>query len=144
MRAILATPEVRPLSRRDALLGGAALPVAVAGASDDPDAALFAAAAALARCDAEHDALWRRVDGQGGNPHSHPEVAAAGRRLNDSGARFARTPARSVRGLALKLRHIVVDVIDGHTPWTTDLVRGALADAERMGAGMGAGMGAEG
>jgi len=129
MRAILATPKLRALSRREALVGAAVLP---AMGAPDPDAALFAAADALARADAEHEALFERACGGGGNPFADPDLAAATERLYASGHRFARTPALSVRGLALKLRHIVRNVRDGQTAWAEDLARGALADAERI------------
>jgi hypothetical protein len=47
---------------------------------------------------------------------------------------FAGTPARTLPGLVVKLRHIAEDVEEGQTEWFRPLMAGALADAERMAA----------
>lgn len=122
------------LSRRTLLARvAAAFPAATATASPfDPDAALFAAAEAAERAGAEHDALHDRLERMVGDPFGEPGYIASDERMRATGFRFARTPARTVRGLALKLRHIAEDVTEGRTLWAEDLVLGALADARRM------------
>lgn len=123
------------LTRR-ALLTGALtmLPAATVAAAPqpDPDAELFAAAEGMDRADADHGALYELLERVGGNPSDAPVYQAAQERMRATGLHFARTPAHTIKGLALKLRHIADDVTLGKTHWAEDLVLGALADARRM------------
>lgn len=60
------------------------------------------------------------------------DVVAARRALEQAGAHFALTPARTLPGLTVKLRHLVQDVEKGRTFWTQALARAVLTDAENM------------
>lgn len=120
------------LTRRTLLAAAATVPIAAASSPLDPDAELFAAAEAAERAGADHDALYEMLERTARDPFSEPGYIDSDERLRAAGFRFARTPARTVRGLALKLRHIVQDVTEGKTHWADDLVLGALADAQRM------------
>jgi hypothetical protein len=121
------------ITRRTLLAAAAAaVPIAAASSPLDPDAELFAAAEAAERAGADHDALYEMLERTARDPFCEPGYIASQERMRLTGFRFARTPARTVRGLALKLRHIVQDVTEGKTHWADDLVLGALADAQRM------------
>lgn len=98
---------------------------------DDGD--VFAAAERLAAACRAFDAAWTRCEETGSAaPHRHPDIIAARRALEQAGAHFALTPARTLPGLTVKLRHLVQDVEEGRTFWTQALARAVLTDAENM------------
>lgn len=126
-----AATSATPISRRSLV---AVLAVG-APSCQGADQALFAALRELQQAWRDHDAIWARIDAVDPHPHTHPEIVAAYQRLAEVGLAFADTPARTLSGLVVKLRHIAEDVDEGQTEWFRPLMAGTLADAERM-AGM--------
>lgn len=102
--------------------------------TDGPDQPLGAAVAGFGGREAWEgfDRVWRAVEARGECPHGSAEVEAARERLHRAGEVFAATPALTLRGVAVKLRHIVQDVEDGHPAWFRPLLHGTLRDVERL------------
>lgn len=69
------------------------------------------------------------------NRHDHPDhdrEEARRATLIAAGRRFADTPAVGPLGLAVKLHHLTVDVVEGHTRWSEALATGTRDDAVRL------------
>lgn len=99
------------------------------------DIALFAAAGSLRtgirRAEALFDHLWS-LDCP---PQDDDEFRRRLDQMNATGMLMARTPATTLEGLAVKLRHINEDVAaDIGSDWLAELVAGAAADAARLAA----------
>ncbi len=113
------------ISRRSALTGAAAIPVAVAApavAGDHPDAELIA--------------LWherQRVgDLRDWHDHSDEALDARGEAIHEIGRRIVATPAHTLEGLAVKVRLFGANEMPGNHVLTQPLYQGLLADIERL------------
>ena len=123
------------IARRRLLAGIAAAPVALAvpvlAAPTEDDAELFAAEAEieaayqrhLAECDTREVA---------GLPIVCPRFRETQNVMIAARERFATTPARTAKGLLLKIKHLVDEVEGGATAWGDELAAGTLADAQRL------------
>lgn len=111
-----------------------AQPAACPAQDEATDVVLLCALKALQGAWSDHEARWTASDHAGRDPYSDPDVEGARRRLAAAGLCFAQTPARTISGLVLKLRHVVEDIETGTPEWFHELLAGTLADAERMAA----------
>ncbi len=97
---------------------------------DAADAAVVIAEAELIDAWNRHAALFDAVEALGEDvAHNHPLVTEALRRMEEAGARLARLPASGLSGVAVKLHHLALEVLEGRTAWAEPLARQALADA---------------
>ena len=120
-------------TRRTFLTGAAATAAAVAtvpvvAMASNPDAELFAAAEALDRAWADHNAFCDDET----DYHLHPNFRASLKAGEDAGFRFSQIPATTPKGLALKIKHLSEEMLGGNSAYGKALAKGALKDAERF------------
>ncbi len=137
------TPSRRALLRGAAVVSVLAAPALIAttanAAPADPLIALEishrnAEARAVASCEA-HDEAEHKGSSEavvGALDAAYRAAVAEEDRILRA---IASTPAPTAAGLAVKLRFIKRDIEEGETAYATELVDGAIADAERLAGG---------